>query len=237
MGVVTMGKRIVAEPTLPARSSVQDVYASGVQLILSDNGYSNDEQQQQQISSSRLRRHPSNSSLDNFALKNNQLLHSNSSSEKNDSELINKMSTSPGTGAATTTTTSGATTLDSMTKLASFANLNRQTSEKGINFTYTEQERDEAIVKSNLANKKHGQTNGNGFGEKKTTFATLPNTTTWQQQSNQQNQQSESHSVGEWIFFCCFDFFQIFFCCFINIDFCLIYLSKYFYIYFNFVFF
>ncbi|XP_051154754.1 patronin isoform X4 [Leptopilina boulardi] len=201
MGVVTMGKRIVAEPTLPARSSVQDVYASGVQLILSDNGYSNDEQQQQQISSSRLRRHPSNSSLDNFALKNNQLLHSNSSSsEKNDSELINKMSTSPVTGAATTittTTTSGATTLDSMTKLASFANLNRQTSEKGINFTYTEQERDEAIVKSNLANKKHGQTNGNGFGEKKTTFATLPNTTTWQQQSNQQNQQSESHSVDD----------------------------------------
>ena len=150
-------------PTLPARSSVQDVYGSGVQLILADNGYNNDEPPPP-----RLRRHASNSSLDSTVLKNT-LQHS-SEIDKTDGEI---------------------------TKLASFANLSRQTSEKGINFTYTEQEKEEALAKSNLANKKHGQTNGNGLAEKKTTFATLPNTTTWQQQSNQQNQQSENQSVGK----------------------------------------
>ncbi|XP_043484313.1 patronin isoform X2 [Leptopilina heterotoma] len=186
MGVVTMGKRIIAEPTLPARSSVQDVYGSGVQLILSDNGYNNDEQQP----FSRLRRHPSNTSLDSVALKNSPSLVQHSSRDNSEKVIDNNEPTM-------TTLASGVT--DSMTKLASFANLNRQSSEKGINFNYMEQEREQeaaaaAIVKSNIANKKHGQTNGNGFAEKKTTFATLPNTTTWQQQSSQQNQQSESHS-------------------------------------------
>ncbi|XP_076476243.1 calmodulin-regulated spectrin-associated protein patronin isoform X2 [Bombus vancouverensis nearcticus] len=153
-----IGKRSTTEPTLPARSSVQDVYGSGVQHILSDNGYDKEEPP-------RLRRQTSNSSLDNVALK--QILHS--------SENVNS---------------DGDTS-----KLASFANLSRQSSEKGINLTYTEQERDDS--KSNLSNKKLGQTNGNRNGEKKTTFATLPNTTTWQQQSNQQSQQMEQHSVDE----------------------------------------
>lgn len=142
---------------MPARSSVQDVYGSGVQHILSDNSYDKEEPP-------RLRRQTSNSSLDNVALK--QILHS--------SETVNS---------------EGDTS-----KLASFANLSRQSSEKGINLTYTEQERDEG--KSSLAGKKFGQANGNGNGEKKTTFATLPNTTTWQQQSSQQSQQVEQHSVG-----------------------------------------
>lgn len=191
-----MGKRLTAEPAMPARSSVQDVYGSGVQLILSDNGYSNDDQQQQHPIP-RLRRHASNTSLDNVALKNQPALHSR------DNDKIDGDATMTSTASSTPATMMAPTT-ESMTKLASFANLNRQNSEKGINFTYTEQERDEAIVKSNIANKKHGQTNGNGFAEKKTTFATLPNTTTWQQQSNQQNQQNENQSVGEFIIFILF---------------------------------
>ena len=158
---VHVGKRNLTEPTLPARSSVQDVYGSGVQLILADNGYSNNDPPP------RLKRHASNSRLDNTMLKMSQ--HS-SGNDKTDGEIM---------------------------KLASFANLSLQSSEKGINFTYTEQEREEALAKSNLANKKHGQSNGNGLAEKKTTFATLPNTTTWQQQSNQQNQQSEHQPVGK----------------------------------------
>ncbi|XP_017760217.1 PREDICTED: patronin isoform X14 [Eufriesea mexicana] len=153
-----IGKRSTTEPTLPARSSVQDVYGSGVQHILSDNGYDKEEP-------SRLRRQASNSSLDNVALK--QILHS--------SENVNS---------------EGDTS-----KLASFANLSRQSSDKGINLTYTEQDRDDG--KSNLFSKKLGQANGNGSSEKKTTFATLPNTTTWQQQSNQQSQQAEQHSAAD----------------------------------------
>lgn len=81
-------------------------------------------------------------------------------------------------------------------KMASFANLGRQSSEKGINLHYTEQEREEMAARANFAKKKYGQSNGNGVGEKKTTFATLPNTTTWQQQSNQQSQHSDQHSTG-----------------------------------------
>ncbi|XP_039307077.1 patronin isoform X3 [Solenopsis invicta] len=156
------GKRNIAEPTLPARSSVQDVYGSGVQHIIADNGYGGGEEP------TRLRRQASNSSLDNnVALR--QILHS---SAENDS------------GA------DGGGGDDTLMKFASFANLSRQSSEKGINFTYTEQ--DDA-----KSNKKHGQSNGNGNSEKKTTFATLPNTTTWQQQSSQQSQQMEQHSIDE----------------------------------------
>ncbi|KAG5346370.1 PTRO protein, partial [Acromyrmex charruanus] len=156
------GKRNATEPTLPARSSVQDVYGSGVQHIIADNGYSGSEEPM------RLRRQASNSSLDNVALR--QILHSN---VENDSSTDG--SSSGGGG-------------DVPTKFASFANLSRQSSEKGINFTYTEQ--DDA-----KSNRKHGQSNGNS--EKKTTFATLPNTTTWQQQSSQQSQQMEQHSIDE----------------------------------------
>jgi len=156
------GKRNIAEPTLPARSSVQDVYGSGVQHIIADNGYGGGEEP------TKLRRQASNNSLDNVALR--QILHS---SAENDSNADN------GGGG------------DVLTKFASFANLSRQSSEKGINFTYTEQ--DDA-----KSNKKHSQSNGNGNSEKKTTFATLPNTTTWQQQSNQQSQQMEQHSIGSY---------------------------------------
>ncbi|XP_076751757.1 calmodulin-regulated spectrin-associated protein patronin isoform X9 [Xylocopa sonorina] len=153
-----IGKRSTTEPTLPARSSVQDVYGSGVRYILFDNGYDKEEP-------CRFRRQASYCRLDNVALK--QILHS---SENDHSE-------------------------GDTSKLASFANLSRQSSEKGINLTYTEQERDDS--KSNASSKKQGQTNGNGNGEKKTTFATLPNTTTWQQQCNQQSQQVEQHSTDE----------------------------------------
>ncbi|XP_011256822.1 patronin isoform X3 [Camponotus floridanus] len=164
---VHIGKRSTTEPTLPARSSVQDVYGSGVQHIIADNGYNGSNGGEEPP---RLRRQASNSSLDNVALR--QILHS---SAEND-------------GGGTDNGDGG----DAVTKLASFANLNRQSSEKGINFTYMEQERQDDVKQ---LNKRHGQSNGNG--EKKTTFATLPNTTTWQQQSNQQSQQMEQHSVDE----------------------------------------
>nr|XP_050865237.1 patronin isoform X14 [Vespula vulgaris] len=159
VGVYT-GKRSTTEPTLPARSSVQDVYGSGVQHILADNGYNNEEP-------SRLRRQASNSSLDNVALKS--ILHS-SENDNNDG---------------------------STTKLSSFSNLSKQSMEKGINLTYTDQERDDNSTKSNVSSKKYGQSNGNGIAEKKTTFATLPNTTTWQQQSTQHSQQIEHQSIDE----------------------------------------
>ncbi|XP_011869488.1 PREDICTED: patronin isoform X3 [Vollenhovia emeryi] len=162
------GKRTTAEPTLPARSSVQDVYGSGVQHIIADNGYSGGEEP------TRLRRQASNSSLDNVALR--QILHS---SAENDNCADSGGGGGVGGGGG-----------DGLTKFASFANLSRQSSEKGINFTYTEQ--DDA-----KSGRKHGQSNGNGNSEKKTTFATLPNTTTWQQQSNQQSQQMEQHSIDE----------------------------------------
>jgi len=161
-----IGKRSTTEPTLPARSSVQDVYGSGVQHIIADNGYGGGEEP------ARLRRQTSNSSLDNVALR--QILHS-----------------------STEYTDSGADSNETVAKLASFANLSKQNSEKGINFTYTEQERQDDQVKPS---KKHGQSNGSGNSEKKTTFATLPNTTTWQQQSNQQSQQMEQHSIGKFLF-------------------------------------
>lgn len=164
-----VGKRSTAEPTLPARSSVQDVYGSGVQHIIADNGYNGSNGGEEPPL--RLRRQASNSSLDNVALR--QILHSG---PEND-----------GGGGGDNNDTTG----DPVTKFASFANLNRQSSEKGINFTYMEQERQDDVKQPS---KRHGQSNGNG--EKKTTFATLPNTTTWQQQSSQQLQQLEQHSIG-----------------------------------------
>ncbi|XP_015522399.2 patronin isoform X6 [Neodiprion lecontei] len=157
-----VGRHNVAEPTLPARSSVQDVYGSGVQLILSDNGYSADEPP-------RLKRQASNSSLNNVTLKN--ILHSN----ENDSNVDSNSS-----------------------KLASFAQLGRQSSDKVINFTYSNQEKDDNLLKkAGIVAKKQVQNNGSTSGEKKTTFAALPNTTTWQQQSNQHMQQAETNTTDE----------------------------------------
>lgn len=163
-----MGRHNVTEPTLPARSSVQDVYGSGVQLILSDNGYG------AEPDTPRLKRQASNSSLNNVvALKN--ILHSND----------------------------GDADASASAKLASFAQLGRQSSEKVINFTYSNQDKDEAALKKAtniVAKKQQNQNNGNS-NEKKTTFAALPNTTTWQQQSNQQNTQAESNAGGNSQFF------------------------------------
>ncbi|XP_050456610.1 patronin isoform X8 [Cataglyphis hispanica] len=168
---VHIGKRSTTEPTLPARSSVQDVYGSGVQHIIADNGY-NGSNGGEEPPPRLLRRQASNSSLDNVALR--QILHSGA---ENDGSVADSGDGGGG---------------DAVPKFASFANLNRQSSEKGINFTYMEQERQDDVKQSS---KRHGQSNGNG--EKKTTFATLPNTTTWQQQSNQQSQQMEQHSIDE----------------------------------------
>lgn len=176
--LVHTGKRTATEPTLPARSSVQDAYGSDVQNILADNGYGNDD-----LPPTRLRRQISNSNLNNSSHKN--VLHSTDNNNDNtDSEI------------KTTANTSA-------TKMSSFANLTQHNSEKSINFKYTEQqEHDELSAnKVNYNNKKFGQSNGNGIGEKKTTFATLPNTTTWQQQSAQQSQQLEQQSAGKFYLF------------------------------------
>lgn len=105
--------------------------------------------------------------------------------------------------------------------LASFAQLGRQqqSNDKVINFTYSNQDKDElGGIGSNLVTKKilaagvvsnkqnslennSGSSGGGGGGssnvEKKTTFAALPNTTTWQQQSNQQIMNAEANNTGK----------------------------------------
>ncbi|CAH2005388.1 unnamed protein product [Acanthoscelides obtectus] len=71
-----------------------------------------------------------------------------------------------------------------MSKRMSFADLGKQkvlNENRGIQLVYMN-DKEEYPSKSSFLNKV-GSTNGN---EKKTTFATLPNTTTWQQQSTQQ---------------------------------------------------
>ncbi|XP_058802244.1 patronin isoform X4 [Phymastichus coffea] len=152
--------RLVAEPTLPARSSIKDAYGSGVHLILADNGHADNNSPP---NSSHLRRENSNSNLRrHVSLKN--ILHST------ENESIET----------------------STTRMSSFANLSKS-SDKGINLTYMDQDKED----SKYSDKKHDQSNGNGFVEKKTTFATLPNMTTWQQQSTQQNQQVEKNSTDE----------------------------------------
>ncbi|XP_011501000.1 PREDICTED: patronin isoform X3 [Ceratosolen solmsi marchali] len=171
---VSRHPRLVAEPAQPARSSIQDAYSSGVHLILADNGHMSED-----IFSppSRLRRQKSNPNLSHHvSLKN--ILHSS------ENDNIDGETTSPGNIA---------------TKMASFANLSKS-SEKGINLTYTDQEKEKQYSKHSVttsSNRKYGQINGNGFMEKKTTFPTLPNMTTWQQQSNQQNLHIERHSGDE----------------------------------------
>nr|CAH7736426.1 unnamed protein product [Callosobruchus chinensis] len=71
-----------------------------------------------------------------------------------------------------------------VSKRMSFADLGKQkvlNENRGIQLVYMN-DKEEYPPKSSFLNKV-GSTNGN---EKKTTFATLPNTTTWQQQSSQQ---------------------------------------------------
>lgn len=65
----------------------------------------------------------------------------------------------------------------------SFANLKQKLGgeQAAIQLVYMQHEKEETPAKSSFLNK-NGATNGNS--EKKTTFATLPNTTTWQQQSS-----------------------------------------------------
>ena len=174
-----------AEPATPARSSIQDAYSSGVQNIISDNGHASDEAPPPPA---RLRRHVS--------LKN--ILHSTENEVNNSICQIDGDST-PTMGRPP----SGA-------KMASFANLSKS-SEKGINLTYMDNQHDQQhnrddqtkqslnITSSPSLHEKKSisQSNGNGLIEKKTSFATLPNMTTWQQQSNQQPQQVERNSTGK----------------------------------------
>ncbi|KAJ8672893.1 hypothetical protein QAD02_004154, partial [Eretmocerus hayati] len=166
-----------AEPSVPTRSSIQDAYSSGVHLILADNGHANDDAPPP----SRLRRQQSNPNLSHHV------------SLKNILQSIEKEERDAGA------TSSSANDSGTPTRMSSFANLSKS-SDRGINLTYSDQDRDEEQTNQSLtgnASKKHSQSNGNGFVEKKTTFATLPNMTTWQQQSSQQNQQVERQNEDE----------------------------------------
>lgn len=79
-------------------------------------------------------------------------------------------------------------------KRMSFADLSKQKqlneSGGGIQLVYMQNEKNEMPSKSSFLNK---TSNTNGNAEKKTTFATLPNTTTWQQQSTHSQQNNESN--------------------------------------------
>ncbi|CAH0557676.1 unnamed protein product [Brassicogethes aeneus] len=74
----------------------------------------------------------------------------------------------------------------------SFADLNKQKmfgENRGIQLVYMN-DKEEIPAKSSFLSK---LSNTNGNSEKKTTFATLPNTTTWQQQSSHSQQHAESN--------------------------------------------
>ncbi|CAG9862690.1 unnamed protein product [Phyllotreta striolata] len=77
-----------------------------------------------------------------------------------------------------------------VTKRMSFADLGKHKEQRGIQLVYMN-DKEECPQKSHVG--KFGNSIGN---EKKTTFATLPQTTTWQQQSTQ-NQQAESNGGEE----------------------------------------
>lgn len=71
----------------------------------------------------------------------------------------------------------------------SFADINKQKDQKGIQLVYMQHDKEETPSKSSFLNKL-SSTNGE---KKTTTFATLPNTTTWQQQSSNSQQHTENN--------------------------------------------
>lgn len=75
----------------------------------------------------------------------------------------------------------------------SFAEVNKQKDQKGINLVYMQQEKEETPSKSSLFSRL-SSTNGE---KKTTTFATLPNTTTWQQQSSNNQQQHAENNTND----------------------------------------
>lgn len=85
------------------------------------------------------------------------------------------------------------------TNRMSFADLKKQKAAlgetKGINLVYMQHDKENAPSKSSFLSKTVGVNNTNG--EKKTTFATLPNTTTWQQQSTNVQAVADNGNVTE----------------------------------------
>ncbi|XP_044012455.1 patronin isoform X4 [Aphidius gifuensis] len=173
--VVHSGKRVAIEPTIPIRTMMQDVYGSDVQNILADNGYSNDEP----TKTPRLRRQMSNTNINNSSTPIKNILHSIDNDDNNNDDIDDD---------------------NKVKKMASFATYGKQNTDNNSNFKLVERNKDDSIAnKSNFTINKHEQSNGNGIGnnEKKTTFATLSNTTTWQQQYAQQSQQLEQNTKVE----------------------------------------
>lgn len=191
------------EPTLPARSSIQDAYSSsGVHMIISDNGHADDDAPPPPPS--RLRRHVS--------LKN--ILHSteNEGSVSSSSGIVSGNATSASSSSTPvampdssecSAESPASGTGSGLIKMASFANLNKS-SDKGINLTYQESKessRQSSRVEPlmNKISKKPPAApseHNNGYIEKKATFATLPNMTSWQEQRQQHPVPMERQSTG-----------------------------------------
>ncbi|XP_023247057.1 patronin isoform X2 [Copidosoma floridanum] len=188
--------RLVAEPVLPARSSIQDAYSSGVHLIIADNGHADNDDAPPPT---RLRRHVS--------LKN--ILHSteNEGTSSSTSAANSGNATSSSTPAAMPDSESSAESTiggnGSITKMASFANLSKS-SDKGINLTYQESKDsrqssrvEPLLTKTSKKPPAAPSEHNNGYVEKKATFATLPNMTSWQEQRQQQPVTAERSSTDE----------------------------------------
>lgn len=82
---------------------------------------------------------------------------------------------------------------DETDKRMSFADINKQKQlydqHGGIQLVYMQNDKEDQPSKSSFLNKSTSTANGNPE-RKTTTFATLPNTTTWQQQSSNQSHQN-----------------------------------------------
>lgn len=74
----------------------------------------------------------------------------------------------------------------------SFADVNKQ-KDQGIHLVYMQHDKEETPSKSSFLNKL-SSTNGE---KKTTTFATLPNTTTWQQQSTNSQQHTDNNATED----------------------------------------
>jgi len=159
---VHTGRRSISETGSTAvRTSAQEARSSGVELLFHDNnGYSSSEKRDEEKSE-----RSSKVSLKQVTQHSKEV-----------SELCDVDSDAGGVKLAT-----------------SFAELSRHKAgveaPKGIHIVYMQHDREQdggnIPPKSSFLNKRASGSNGNGSGEKKTTFAALPsNTTTWQQQSS-----------------------------------------------------
>jgi calmodulin-regulated spectrin-associated protein len=163
---VHTGRKNVSEMSSTAvRTSAQDSRSTGVEVLFHDNGYSSSEKRDEE-------------KLERSGMISLKQVTQHS---KDVSELRDMVESDVGGNKLAT----------------SFAELSRYKTSvevpKAINIVYMQHDREQdggnVLPKSSFLNKKASGSNGNGSGEKKTTFAALPsNTTTWQQQSSTSSQ-------------------------------------------------